>query len=70
MARLIVIVGIILILAGIFWPQISSLIDKSGFGRLPGDIQIEGERSKFFFPVVSCLVFSAVISLLFWLIQK
>lgn len=70
MARLVVILGIILIIAGVFWPQISGLIDKSGFGRLPGDIQVEGERSKFFFPIVSCLVLSAVVTFLFWLIQK
>jgi len=70
MARLIVILGIILVLVGMFWPQISGLFEKSGFGRLPGDITIEGERSKFFFPIVSCLVLSAVVSFLFWLIQK
>ena len=74
MARLIIIVGIILIVAGLFWPQVSGLLnqlgDKLGFGRLPGDISIEGERSKFYFPIVSCLILSAVVSFLFWLIQK
>lgn len=74
MARLIIIIGIILILVGLFWPQISGTVNqfggKFGFGRLPGDISLEGERSKFFFPIVSCLILSAVISLLFWFIQK
>lgn len=38
------------------------------FGRLPGDIRIEGERGRFYFPVVSMLIVSLVLSLLLnWL---
>ncbi|MBI3083040.1 MAG: DUF2905 domain-containing protein [Candidatus Omnitrophica bacterium] len=36
-------------------------------GRLPGDILIQRERFMFYFPLVSCLVASVVLSLLFWL---
>jgi Protein of unknown function (DUF2905) len=36
-------------------------------GHLPGDIVRRGEHSTFYFPIVTCLVLSAVASLLFWL---
>lgn len=36
-------------------------------GRLPGDIVHRGEHSTFYFPVVTCLVLSLALSLLFWL---
>lgn len=38
-------------------------------GRLPGDIVHRGEHTTLYFPVVTCLVISAVLSLLFWLIS-
>jgi Protein of unknown function (DUF2905) len=38
-------------------------------GRLPGDIVHRGEHTTFYFPIVSCLVLSLGLSLLFWLIS-
>ena len=37
-------------------------------GRLPGDIAIEGRRGSFYFPIVTCILLSVVLSLIFWLI--
>jgi len=37
-------------------------------GRLPGDIVHRGEHSTFYFPVVTCLLLSIALSLLFWLL--
>jgi hypothetical protein len=39
-------------------------------GRLPGDIRIEGKNGSFYFPVVTCLLLSAVASALMWLFGK
>jgi hypothetical protein len=39
-------------------------------GRLPGDIRIEGKNGSFYFPVVTCLVLSALASALLWLFGK
>lgn len=36
-------------------------------GKLPGDIVHRGEHTTFYFPIVTCLVISVVLSLLFWL---
>jgi hypothetical protein len=39
-------------------------------GRLPGDIVVRGKNSVFYFPVVTCLVVSAVLSLAMWVIGR
>ena len=63
MQKLLIIGGILLVVAGLAWPVLSRL----GLGRLPGDIAIRGEHGSFYFPIVTCLLVSAVLSLLFWL---
>ena len=45
--------------------------EKIGWiGRLPGDITIRRENFTFHFPLATCLVISAVLSLLIWLFRK
>jgi hypothetical protein len=39
-------------------------------GRLPGDIVYRGKNTVFYFPIVTCIVISAVLSLLFWLFGR
>jgi hypothetical protein len=39
-------------------------------GRLPGDIIIRGKHSVFYFPLVTCLLISAVLSLVLWLLNR
>lgn len=39
-------------------------------GHLPGDIVHKGEHSTFYFPIVTCIVLSVVLSLLFWLLGR
>ena len=66
MSRLLVTAGLILVAAGLLWPWLARL----GLGRLPGDIAIRGGHGGFYFPIVTCLVISLVLSLVFWLIGK
>jgi hypothetical protein len=66
MSRLLVTLGLILVAAGLLWPTLARL----GLGRLPGDIAIRGEHGGFYFPIVTCLVISLVISAIFWLIGR
>jgi len=40
------------------------------FGRLPGDIVVRGKNSVFYFPLVTCLLLSVVLSLVMWLIGR
>ncbi|HKU87095.1 MAG TPA: DUF2905 domain-containing protein [Casimicrobiaceae bacterium] len=66
MQRLLIILGLAVLAAGLLWPWLSRL----PLGRLPGDIRIETEGGGFFFPIVTCLVISVVLSLLLWLFRK
>ena len=40
------------------------------FGRLPGDIVIRGKNGAFYFPIVTCLLLSIVLSLMMWLFNR
>ncbi len=66
MQKFLLTLGVILLLLGAAWPWITRL----GLGRLPGDIVIEREGFRFYFPIVTCLLISAVISLLIWLFRR
>jgi len=62
MQQLLITLGIILLLLGLAWP----LLSKLPFGRLPGDIIIERENFSFYFPLMTGLLISAVLSLILW----
>jgi membrane protein implicated in regulation of membrane protease activity len=64
--RSLIILGIVLLLTGLLWPLLSRL----GLGRLPGDIAIERGNFRFYFPLVSSLVVSVVLTLLLWLFRR
>jgi hypothetical protein len=68
MGRLLITIGIVLVAAGL----VIVLGERLGIrvGRLPGDIRIEGRRGGFYFPIVTCLVISVVISLISWLFSR
>jgi hypothetical protein len=66
MNRILILAGLVLVAAGLLWPYLARL----GLGRLPGDIAIRGEHGGFYFPLVTCLLISLVLSLLFWLAGK
>jgi len=60
--KFIVIIGVVTTFVGfVIW---SGLAPK-WLGRLPGDIRIEREHSAFYFPIVTCIILSIVLSLLF-----
>ena len=65
--KTLMLIGALLFLSGLVWYFISPYIS---LGKLPGDIVIEKENFKFYFPVVSSLVLSILISALFWLFKK
>ena len=68
MGRFLIIAGALLIVAGLV------LIggEKIGIrlGRLPGDIRIEGRHGSFYFPIVTCVIISVVLSLVGWLVGR
>ena len=40
------------------------------FGKLPGDISVQKENFSFYFPVVTCILLSIVLTLLSWLFRR
>ena len=66
MQRVLIALGIVLVLVGLAWPWLSKL----PFGRLPGDIVIERENLKVYFPLMTMILVSIVLSLFFWLFRR
>jgi H+/Cl- antiporter ClcA len=61
LGKFIVIIGVITTLVGVvMWSGFA----PKWLGRLPGDIRIEREHSSFYFPLVTCIILSVVLSLL------
>jgi len=58
--------GLLLVIAGLAWPWLSKL----GLFRLPGDIVIERDGFRFYFPITSMVLISLVLSLIVWLLRK
>lgn len=66
MPRLLIIAGLVLVAAGLLW----ALLSRLGLGQLPGDIVIRRPGFTFAFPIVTCLIVSAVLTLLLWLFRR
>ena len=66
MTRWLIILGVVLILAGLLWPWLGKL----GLGRLPGDIAIERENFRLYFPITTSILISLALSLILWLLNR
>ena len=66
MQRNLIIIGIIVIIVGIFWPWLSKL----PIGKLPGDIVIDKPNFKIYIPITTMMIISAVLTFIFWLFRK
>ncbi len=66
MQKYLIITGVILVVLGILWPWLGNL----PLGRLPGDIMINRLNLKIYFPIMTMVVISLVISLIVWLFHK
>ena len=64
MAKVLIILGVILVAAG--------LAMKLGLplGRLPGDLVVKSGNSTFYFPIVTCLLTSVLLSAVMWLLRR
>lgn len=65
--------GLIVVVAGVGLILIGLLIYSgalSWFGRLPGDIRYESDNARVYVPIVSMLIVSLVLSLLFYLLRR
>ena len=66
MQRLLITLGVVLLVVGVLWPWLA----KSGLGRLPGDIVIERDNFRFYFPITTSILVSLIVTLVIWLFRK
>lgn len=66
MPKLLIFAGIVLIIAGLIWMGIGRFIQ---LGRLPGDIYVDKGNFKFYFPIVTCIVISVILSIISWIVR-
>lgn len=66
--KILIAVGALLLLAGIIFLLFGNKF--SWIGNLPGDIKIEKENFKLYFPITTMILFSIALSLVLWLIRK
>lgn len=65
-SRFLIVLGLVILAVGLLWP----LLGKLGLGRLPGDIVIEREGGSFYFPIVTSIIISVVLSAVLWLFSR
>jgi len=66
MRQWLIAIGIVLVAVGLLWPWLAKL----GLGRLRGDIVVERGNFSFYFPLVTCVIVSVVISFILWLLNR
>ena len=64
--RFLIGLGLVLVVAGLVWP----ILSRIGLGRLPGDILFQRGGATFYFPVVTSIIISIVLSVLLWLFNR
>jgi len=67
LGRILIIFGIVLVLVGLI---LSSGIKIPYLGKLPGDICIKRPNFTFYFPLTTCILLSAILSLIFWILGR
>ena len=60
MQKILILLGIIILIIGLLYPYIKKL----GFGQLPGDMILKSGNSTFFFPIVTCIIISLILSII------
>lgn len=67
LGKILIILGLLVAVIGLFLVLGGKL---SFLGRLPGDIRIERENYTLFFPLGTCLLISALLSLILWIFRR
>lgn len=66
MQKFLIILGLVILVVGLLWP----VLQKLGLGRLPGDILVRREGFTFYFPIMTSIIVSVVLTLILWFFRK
>ncbi|WP_017925841.1 DUF2905 domain-containing protein [Thioalkalivibrio sp. HL-Eb18] len=61
-----IVIGGLIVVIGLLWPWLG----KMPWGRLPGDIVIERENARFYFPITTMIIISVVISIVLAIFRR
>ena len=61
MQKILIILGIVILVIGLLYPYIKRI----GLGQLPGDVIFKSGNSTFLFPIVTCIIISVVLTIIF-----
>ena len=64
---LLLVVGVVIALIGLVWLAASQI---PWLGRLPGDLVYEGKSTRVYFPIVTCVVLSVILTVVMWIVQR
>jgi hypothetical protein len=66
--------GKLIFLLGLVLTAVGAVLWKTGglggFGRLPGDLMVQKGNTSFYFPIVTCVLISVVLTLISWLFRR
>jgi hypothetical protein len=68
LGRTLILAGLVIVMLGVIVSLGARIPIR--FGRLPGDIVVRGKHSVFYFPIVTSLLLSAILSLILWLFAR
>ena len=64
--KTLIILGVLIVLVGLGWPWLSKL----PLGRLPGDIVVDRDNFRFYFPLTTMILVSVVMTAILWFFRK
>jgi hypothetical protein len=67
LGRMLIIAGVVLLVAGLLVTVGGKFL---GLGRLPGDIVVRKDNFTFYFPLVTCILLSLLLTVLMWLFRR
>jgi len=68
LGKSLIIIGVILVIAGLIIYFAGNKLHW--IGHLPGDIRIEKENFKFYFPITTMILLSVILTVILWIIRK
>ena len=67
LGKLLVLIGVVLVVMGVLlW----SGVGRGWLGRLPGDVHYSRGNFTFYFPLMTCVLVSVVLTIILWLLRK
>ncbi len=68
LGKMLLVIGVVLVVVGAL--LVSGMKMPFRLGHLPGDVAYQGRRGSFYFPIVTCIIVSVALTLIFWVISS